>query len=510
MERKILMSMKKIVKQYPGTLALNDISMDIYAGEVLGLIGENGAGKSTLMKIMIGAETATSGAMQMHGREYAPKNPIEANALGVGMVFQEQSLILNLSVAQNIFIGREKRFTRHSVVNNKAMNEAASKVLAEMGIPQIKASTRVNRLDFASRQMVEIAKVFDAVSTETQEGSVILLDEPTSVLSAEEIKQLFKHVHRLCDAGNAVIFVSHKLDEVMEIADRICVFKDGCLVREMENRTGDVNEAVLYEAMVGRTASNEYYQLGKQRVPEEQVVLELKNLSKRGFFADVNLQLHRGEIIGICGVIGSGKEELCAVVCGDEDPTAGELVINGKACRLASPHWALRQGILSVPRERRAGGIISDFTAYENIYMSNYDKVKKNGIISPQIAREQAEGYRKELAIKLPSVDQKVGKLSGGNAQKVVFARVLASDAEVLILDHPTRGVDVGAKAEIYSIIRDIAKQGKSLIVLGDTLEETIGLSNRVLVMKDGEVTQIFDAPPEKKPEQVDIVKYMM
>lgn len=289
MERKLLMSMKNIVKQYPGTLALNDISMDIYAGEVLGLIGENGAGKSTLMKIMIGAETATSGELRMHGKNYAPKNPIEANALGVGMVFQEQSLILNLSVAQNIFIGREKRFIRHGFVDRKAMNEAAAKVLVEMEIPQIKASTRVNRLDFASRQMVEIAKVFDAVNGEAKEGSVILLDEPTSVLNAEEIRQLFKHVRRLCAAGNAVIFVSHKLDEVMEIADRICVFKDGCLVREMENRAEEVNEAVLYEAMVGRTASNEYYQLGRQRMPEETVVLELKNLSKRGFFADVSL-----------------------------------------------------------------------------------------------------------------------------------------------------------------------------------------------------------------------------
>lgn len=198
------------------------------------------------------------------------------------------------------------------------------------------------------------------------------------------------------------------------------------------------------------------------------------------------------------------------MISGDEDSTSGEIVIGGKACKLPSPHSALRQGILSVPRERRAGGIISDFSAYENIYMSNYDKVKKNGVISPKLAREQAEEYRKELDIKLPNVDQKVGNLSGGHAQKVVFARVLASDAEVLLLDHPTRGVDVGAKAEIYSIIRDIANQGKSLIVLGDTLEESIGLSNRVVVMKDGEVTRIFDAPPEKKPEQVDIVKYMM
>lgn len=508
MERKLLMSMKNIVKQYPGTLALSGINMDIYAGEVLGLIGENGAGKSTLMKIMIGAETATSGVMEMKGKTFLPKNPIEANTMGIGMVFQEQSLILNLSVAQNIFIGREKEYIKHGMVDTKRMNDAAQKVLEEMEISDIKATTRVNRLDFASRQMVEIAKVFDAVRTEEGGGSIILLDEPTSVLNAGEIKQLFKHVKRLCEQGNAVIFVSHKLDEVMEIADRICVFKDGSLVKEMENQ--NVDETILYEAMVGRAASGEYYQLHRQRQPEQEVVLELKNLCKRGYFADVNLQLHKGEILGFCGVIGSGKEDLCAVICGDENPTSGEIMLGGRTCNLHAPHVALKHGIPSVPRERRAGGIISDFSAYENIYMSNFDKVKRNGVISAKAAREQAEEYRKELSIKLPSVDQKVGRLSGGNAQKVVFARVLASDAEVLILDHPTRGVDVGAKAEIYSIIRDIANQGKSLIVLGDTLDESIGLSNRVVVMKDGEVTKIFDAPADNKPEQVDIVKYMM
>ena len=508
MERKVLMSMKNIVKQYPGTLALNKINMDIYAGEVLGLIGENGAGKSTLMKIMIGAETATEGSMEMRGTHYAPHDPIEASRLGVGMVFQEQSLILNLSVAQNIFIGRESQYIRHGMINTKSMNEAAQNVLKEMEISGIKPSTKVNTLDFASRQMVEIAKVFDAARNSEGQGSVILLDEPTSVLNEGEINQLFQHVKKLCAQGNAVIFVSHKLDEVMQIADRICVFKDGSLVREMKNE--NVDESVLYEAMVGRAASGEYYQLHRQRQPESEVVLELRNLSKRGYFADVSVELHKGEILGFCGVIGSGKEELCAVLCGDEDATSGEIIIYGKSERCKSPHIALKKGIISVPRERRTGGIISDFSAYENIYMSNFKKVKKNGVISSRLARKQAEEYRKELSIKLPGVEQKVGNLSGGNAQKVVFARVLASDADILILDHPTRGVDVGAKAEIYSIIRDIANQGKSLIVLGDTLDESIGLSNRVVVMKDGEITKIFNAPSDHKPEQVDIVKYMM
>ncbi|MDO4990287.1 MAG: sugar ABC transporter ATP-binding protein [Eubacteriales bacterium] len=509
MERKLLMSIRGVTKEYPGTLALNSIDLDIYGGEVLGLIGENGAGKSTLMKIMIGAETATKGTLEMLGKPYAPRTPIEAMKLGCGMVFQEQSLIMNLTVAQNIYIGREERYVRHSIVDTRRMNEDAQKVLQGLEITNIKSGTRVNRLDFADRQMVEIAKVFDSVGASEGKGSIILLDEPTSVLSENEIQQLFRHVRRLCKQGNAVIFVSHKLDEVMEIADRICVFKDGCKVDEMPNE--NLDELILYEKMVGKTASGEYYHVPRQRTPERDVVLELRKLSKRGFFADVDLQLHRGEILGICGVVGSGKEDLCAVICGDEDPSDGEILVNGRPMKFSSPAKARKEAsILSVPRERRVEGILGELSAFENICMSNYGGVRKNGFISDKMARDQAEKYVKELDIKLSSVEQKVGRLSGGNAQKVVFARILSSDCDILILDHPTRGVDVGAKTEIYSIIRDIAEKGKSLIVLGDTLDETIGLANRVAVMKDGEITKVFDAPPNEKPEQVDIVKYMM
>ena len=508
MERKLLMSVKNVTMQYPGTLALNDVSLDIYGGEVLGLIGENGAGKSTLMKILMGAETATSGEMRMHGELYAPRTTIRANHLGVGMVFQEQSLIQNLTVAQNIFIGREEPYVRHGLVSVKRMNSGAQKVLELMEITNIRPGTRVNRLDFASRQMVEIAKVFDAVSACQDKGAIILLDEPTSVLSDQEIRQLFRHMKRLCDRGNAVVFVSHKLGEVMEIADRICVFKDGCKVAEMDN--SELDEGILYEKMVGRSASGEYYRVHRQRTPEPEVVLELKNLGKRGYFGGVNLKLHKGEIVSVCGVIGSGKEELCAVIAGDEDPTTGEILVRGSAKRFWSPCAALENGILSVPRERRVEGVVPELTAHENIALSNFEKVKRRGLISDKLSRKQAEEYVRELSIKLPSVRQIVGRLSGGNAQKVVFARILASDADILVLDHPTRGVDVGAKAEIYSIIREIADKGKSLILLGDTLDESIGLANRVFVMKDGEVTHVFEAPKEDKPDQLSVLKYMM
>lgn len=508
MEHRLLLSVEHVSVQYPGTLALNNLDMEVFAGEVLGLIGENGAGKSTLMKVITGVEKASSGSMLLHGTDYSPRNAIDANKLGVGLVFQEQSLIQNLTVAQNMFIGKEDPYVKHGLIDMKLMNADTKDLLDEMEIRSIRPTARVSRLDFASRQLVEIAKVIHCVRDVEEKGAVILLDEPTSVLSEQEVQQLFRQIRRLCQRGNAVIFVSHKLDEVMEISDRICVLKDGSKVVEMVNH--DVDEGILYEKMVGKTASGEYYQVANQRSPDQEVVLELDSLCQRGYFGDVNIKLHKGEIIAICGVIGSGKENLCAVICGDEAPTSGEIKVRGTVRRFTSPFAALCNGILSVPRERRVEGVISDFSVYENICMSNYNKVKSHGMISDKLAREQAKRYAGELEIKLPGVSQKVINLSGGNAQKVVFARVLASDADILVLDHPTRGVDVGAKAEIYGMIRDIANQGKSLILLGDTLDETIGLSNRVFVMKDGVITKEFDARPDAKPEQLDIVKYMM
>ncbi|MEA5013764.1 MAG: sugar ABC transporter ATP-binding protein [Candidatus Limiplasma sp.] len=504
----VLFSLSNIVKQYPGTLALNNVSMEIHAGEVVGLVGENGAGKSTLLKIMMGIEMPTEGGMMMRGEKYAPRTPMEANHAGVGMVFQEQALIANLTVAQNIFIGQECSFTRFGFIHKKKMRQEAMRVLHEAGVHTIRPEWKVSRLDYATRQMVEIAKVFHSVQRSGQGGAVILLDEPTSVLSESEVTHLFSNVRALCEAGNAVVFISHRLDEVLEISDRIYIFKDGCNAGELMR--DQANEAVLYEKMVGKTASGEYYKINRQRIPEDEVVLELKNLGQRGYFKGIDLALRRGEVVGICGVIGSGKENLCAVICGDEAPTEGEIRVKGACKAFRSPYQALASGILSIPKERRAEGIIADRPAYENICMANFAAMKVHGLVSDRRAQRVALKYVEELSIKLPSVKHPVGHLSGGNAQKVVFARMLASDASVLVLNHPTRGVDVGAKEEIYSIVRDITQQGKSVIVLGDTLDECIGLSNRILVMKDGEVTKVLDAPARGKPEQLEIIKYMM
>ncbi len=508
MGKEVLFSAQNITKQYPGTLALSNVSLEIKPGKVVGLVGENGAGKSTLLKIIMGIEQPTEGGMEMHGETYHPQSPIEANKQGIGMVFQEQSLIQNLTVGQNIFFGQEENYTHFGILNKKKMYEDAKEVMDAVELEHIRADKKVSTLDFATRQMVEIAKVFHVAKREDGKGCVILLDEPTSVLNEGEVQNLFKNVRKMTAKGNSVVFISHRLDEVLEISDYIYVFKDGKNVCELDRK--DADEGILYEKMVGKTASGEYYQIHRQTKPQAEVLMEAKGLGMRGYFRNINFSLHKGEVVGICGVVGSGKEELCGVICGDEEATSGSLFVRGKEVHLKHPYQALAQGILSIPKERREESVIEDKTIYENISMSNYKKVSSNGLISSEKEKQQAEAYLKELAIKAPSISQQVGFLSGGNAQKVVFARILASDADILLLNHPTRGVDIGAKGEIYSLIRDITAQGKGVIVLGDTLDECIGLSNRLLVMKDGEITKELDASADHKPEQVDIVKYMM
>ncbi|MDR1612688.1 MAG: sugar ABC transporter ATP-binding protein [Planctomycetota bacterium] len=504
----LLFSASKMAKRYPGTTALNAVELEVRPGEIVGLVGENGAGKSTLLKLIMGIEQPTEGAMAMRGEAYAPRTPIEANGMGVGMVFQEQSLIQNLTVGQNVFFGLEASYVRCGFLDKRRMYEDTRKILGEIGIDYIRPDKKVSNLDFATRQMVEIAKVFSVVTRRNAGGNLILLDEPTSVLNRSEVDNLFDNMRRMAAGGNSVIFVSHRLDEVLDVSDRIYVFKDGRNAALLDRK--DANEAILYEKMVGKTVSGEYYKEDRQAVPGDEVLLEARNLGRRGFFGGVNLKLRRGEVVGVCGSIGSGKEDLCAVVCGDESYTAGELVVKGRVERFASPRQALKAGVLSIPKERREEGIIAEAPIYENIAMSNFRAFRRFGCVSARLERENARRRVDELSIRTPGINQSVGFLSGGNAQKVVFARILSSDADVLVLNHPTRGVDVGAKEEIYSLIRDITASGKGMILLGDTLDECIGLASRIIVMKDGLVTREFDAPAGAKPEQLEIVKYMV
>jgi ribose transport system ATP-binding protein len=509
-EKKLLFSAKNITKSFHGTQALKGVDLDVYEGEVIGLIGENGAGKSTLLKIIIGVQPPTSGEMFMYGKKFEPKTPLEANAAGVGMVYQEQSLITNLSVGQNIFFGHEKDFVKLGFVNWSKMYAEAQKVLEAVNSGHINPRKKVIDLNFATRQMIEIAKVVNVTKSANPSGKcLILLDEPTSVLSEGEVKGLFTEIRKLKAQGHSVVFVSHRLDEVLEISDRVYVYKDGSNAGNMPIE--EASETKMYEMMVGHETTSEYYKLDKQITPGEEVVLEVKDLGLWGRFKHCDFKLHKGEILGFCGVVGSGKEEICSVLCGDEKPTYGEVIIKGRPVHYSEPSQALKDGTLLIPKERMFEGIVRCLPVEDNMAMSNTRQLKnKRGLVSKKSISNQAEKYIKLLNIKTRGKDELLIQLSGGNQQKVVFARALASKADILILNHPTRGVDVGAKEEIYSLIRDMVAEGKSVILLGDTLDECISMSNRVLVMKDGLITGEFNAAADSKPSQVQIVSMMV
>lgn len=499
----------KIRKEYPGTQALHDVDLQVNQGEILGLIGENGAGKSTLLKIIMGFEKQTSGNMRKEGKEYVPSNTLEANACGIGMVFQEQSLVSNLTVAQNIFLGREKRFkTCGTAVRWREMNREAEKILGDIGISDIQPQKLVLDYNFSVRQMVEVAKVLSTIRDSKAGRCLVLFDEPTSLLNEEEVKRLFGHIRRLNEKGHSVIFVSHRLDEVLEISDRICVFKDGKNAGSVI--TKDADEHLLYEMMVGRSTTGEYFRIEEQSAPGKRVLLEAEKISLRSSFKDVSLTLHEGEILGICGVVGSGKEEVCNVLCGDKRMDTGILRVKGEEVRFTTPGAAQKRGILCVPKERRIEGIVGLLPVEENIALSSLNRLKTGPFLKRKAVRSLYEKWHRQLSIKCSSPRTAVQDLSGGNAQKVVFSRVLASDADILILNHPTRGVDIGAKEEIYGLIREMSKEGKGIILLCDTLDEAIGLSHRILIMKDGLITGELEANKYHKPDKVQIVEYMM
>jgi ribose transport system ATP-binding protein len=500
-----LLSASAISKSFAGVRALKEVSLDIRPNEVVGLIGENGAGKSTLMRILAGTHQPDSGTLLLDGQPLKLRNARDGAGHGIGMVFQEQSLLLNLSVAENIYLGQEDQFIRFGLMNWRAMRAAARRQLAKVGV-DIDVAARTSDLTFAARQMVELAKALTLEETVSR-PLVILLDEPTSVLGASDIEMLFNRVRSLKSRASFV-FVSHRLDEVLHVSDRVYTMKDGQVVAEHQAR--DVTAPQLHEIMVGRGVQAAYYKEDKQFPPRSEIVVDASRLGVEGSFHDVDLQIRAGEIVGIAGVVGSGREEVTRAIGGFLTHTAGTLKINGEAVHFRSPEQAVRKNIGYVPRERRVEGLVMFLSVAENISLADLSSVMRGGAINYRLERRLADDWIKRLHIKAPGPDIACRKLSGGNQQKVVLARWMTAGSRILVLDHPTRGLDVGAKEEVYELVRDLSSQGVAILLISDTLEETIGLSHRVLVMRDGVVTAHFDAAPGRKPDQVDLVRAMV
>ena len=504
MEQPVL-EVRNVSKSFPGVKALENVNLEVHSHEIVGLVGENGAGKSTLLKILIGAYQPDSGEILVRGRPVSIRTISDAAEHGLAMVFQEQSMLPNMTVRENIVLGHEQAFVRYGLIDWKKVNAEARRQLDKVEV-DLDPSTPTQDLSFAARQMVELARVM-TIEDRTQHEPIIILDEPTTVLDGTEVELLFARLRSLRERAS-IIFVTHHLEEILEITDRVYVFKDGKNVAELQ--TPGLTEKQLHQLMVGREMQGEYYRQSKQATPQADEILRVEELGKAGQYEGVNFTLHKGEIIGFAGVLGSGREGVCRAIAGVEKPDRGSITIGGKALPFGSPARSIAAGVGYVPQDRGVEGLVLYLSIGPNITLADIRTVLRGGFLSRRAERDLALKWIKRIAIKTPGPHALCLNLSGGNQQKVVLSKWLATKVKIMVLDHPTRGIDVGAKEEVYELIRELASQGMSFLLIADTLEETIGLSNRIFTMKDGVVTHQFDAPPDGKPMPLDLIQYMM
>ena len=497
--------LRKVDKHFPGVHALKAVDLKVNRGEIVGLVGENGAGKSTLMKVIYGAYQPDGGTITIDGKTVRFQNPRQAMDHGIGMVFQEQSLITNLTVMENIFLGYEQQFVKMGIINWKAMSEAARKQLAKVRL-DIDPATVTSDLSFAQRQLVELAKVL-TLEERIDGDLVILLDEPTSVLAQDEVDLLFGIVRDLTNRAS-FIFVSHRMDEVLELSDRIYVMKDGAVVDVVTQDAADVN--AIQHKMVGRGIDKEYYREQKQRPHGDEVLVTFDAVSQGRRFRDISFQLHRGEVLCLVGTEGSGREAILRTLYGLEAPSSGRITIKGETITRFSARDGVRRGVGYLPRERKIEGIVAGMNVYENMTLSQMQNFARSGVLRQGEERALARKWIERLGIKTPDVYKDCGGLSGGNQQKVVLAKWRSGGSDIMLLDHPTRGLDIGAKEDVYEMIREMSDAGMGIVLVADTLEEAIGLSHTILVIKDGVFQKRFDGRPGSKPSPYDLVHHMI
>jgi ribose transport system ATP-binding protein len=500
-----LLQMQDIHKRFPGVYALKGANLEVRHGEILGLVGENGAGKSTMMKILLGLYKQDKGKIFLRGQEVCFDNPKDAAMHGVGMVFQEQSLLSNMTIAENLFIPHEKRFKENGFIQWRKLEHEAERVLQRVNV-YVSPRTRLGDLGMAHRQMVEIARLL-WLSELSETVPLIILDEPTTVLSKQESDTLFELMKEL-KKNASIILISHRLDEIIGGTDRIVVFRDGSDVARFNSENTDIRD--LHKVMVGRELATEYYRESEQREPQDEVLLSIRKLSLEGKFDDISFDLRRGEILSLVGTVGSGKESIVRCIAGVEKPSSGTIMFKGETFTPNAPGDGVSSGIGYVPENRRDEGLVLYFDVGANISLPKLELVTEKGFLSGNKERRLAHEWIDRLRIVTPSDKSLCVNLSGGNQQKVVLAKWLASNVELLLLDHPTRGIDVGAKEEVYTLIRELARENMSMILMADTLEEDIGLANRLIIFKDGRQVCELRSDSGDKPTPVDVIQYMV
>ncbi len=473
-----LLEMQNISKSFPGVHALKGVNFSVREGEILCLLGENGAGKSTLMKIVAGVQEPDSGAMRMGGTEVRFRSARDAAEAGISIVFQEFNLCPNLTAVENLFLGNEIRGVM-GLLSHRQMRERAREAFAKLRI-EIPLDALVRDLGVAQQQMIEVAK---ALSHRTR---ILIMDEPTSALAEKEIASLFALMRELKGQGISIVFISHKLNEVLSITDRVVCLKDGANSGEIE--TKDATEEKLVSMMVGRELDR-MYSARKSR-PQERIMLEVRNLSGPPHIRDVSFQIRAGEIVGLAGLIGAGRTELARLLIGAEQKTKGTVLLEGREARIQHPSDAVALGIGYASEDRKRLGLVLPMTVRENMTMAVHDRMRnKAGLLSRAKEQEVTSRYIDRFRIKVSSSEQVVRNLSGGNQQKVVLGKWLAIRPKVLILDEPTRGIDVGAKAEVHKIMAELADEGVAILMISSELPEVLHVADRILVLREGRLT---------------------
>ena len=473
MDPKVVLSLNNITKKYPGVLALNKVSMDFVEGEVHALLGENGAGKSTLIKAVAGAIDIDSGIIKINGQEYHRITPSLSRSLGIEVIYQEFNLVPTLSVAENIFLCEK---SENSILfSAKEIEKKAIKVLDQFGVT-IDPRSIVQDLSIADQQIVEIAK---AVSKNVK---ILIMDEPSAPLSVSEVEMMFKIINQLKMNGVTIIYISHRLEEVFQISDRVSVMRDGCYITT--KNTKETNRQELINLMVGRELKEGYPP--RRNLPGE-IALEVIDLTGNGV-RNISFSVRKGEILGISGLVGAGRTELAQLIFGAAHMEQGEISINGKPVKIKSPSDAIKHRIGFLTEDRKGQGLFLEMAVQWNIVFPIIKQISKFGVVNTKKEVEIARKYKKRINIKTPDLSQQVINLSGGNQQKVVLAKSLAAESDILIFDEPTRGIDVGAKQEIYHLMTELADNGIAILMISSDMEELLGMSDRIIVLCEGEL----------------------
>ena len=471
----MLLQLNHITKTYPGVIALNDVTLQVEKGEVHALVGENGAGKSTLIKTCTGAVVPDSGEIIVDGKVFSSMTPKLSEEQGIAVIYQEFNLVGELSVAENIFLGRAIR--KGITIDRKAMVKASLKIFQQFNI-DIDPNQLVGNLTVGYQQIVEIAKAI------SQNAKILIMDEPSAPLAKAEVERMFRIIDQLKASGVTIIYISHRMDEIFRLTDRVTVMRDGHIIKTL--KTADTNVDELVKLMVGRELK-ETYPARKPCITDE-VLLDVKNLCGNGL-TDITFQIRRGEVLGFAGLIGSGRTELAELIFGVKPKTGGHIFLKGKEISPKTPRAAIDCGIALVPEDRKRQGALLAIDIKGNISMAILKRISRFSVVNTRKEYKIANDYKEKMGIKTPNLEQKVKNLSGGNQQKVIIAKWLASNPDLIILDEPTRGIDVGAKYEIYTLVNSLVEEGRTILMISSEMEEVMGVSDRIIVLSEGKIS---------------------